>query len=1033
MMGINPLEKEWEKQGLSLREYQREGVIEMDSWYRAGHGGINGDEMGLGKTCQAIVQMLRLKEDGKGPFLVVCPLSVCDHWMSEVARFSCGTLNPVGYYGYEAERAEVLKKLGKLERNTVFIAPYHVFRQHSALIDDLQEKSKLKFEVVIVDEAHAIKNSDSQLAESLKPYRGRAWFLLMTGTPIQNHLGELYALFTFVDPKRFADQPTARSDFVARYKNDAKLPELRMILSQYLIRRTKDVVCKELPSCEQVIIYHNLTEIQKKLYLDIIAKDYDSLLTTTSNNTQSLINIQMQLRKCVSHPYLFKGVEPEPFEEGEHIVEASGKLQVLDRLLRYLKERKHRCLIFSQFVIVLDIVQDFMNLRGYNYERLDGSVRAEERFEAINEFQNAAKNNRKRGRRAKDDGPWCFLLTTRSGGVGLNLTGADTVIFLDADWNPQNDIQAMARCHRIGQDKPVRVIRLIGRYTVEQHMNARIRDKLKFTDKVMGNEEIKLSAVDMLDMIKKSLGTLKEQKIENYQLVSDQDLECVIGQTNRVGEWMPMKGDEENQIPATLRLDPDEVDKRDTDYNDYRVFQGRQFRVSAKDEAAFEELRLLKFAGTTRRAKLNRFMGERSIEGVENDEEIAEKIKKAEEYRAIAAEKRRKAAEEKKEATWTANGYQSNKLPPPVGTDQNDEIQDEVEEGVGLFYVHGDVTKPQKSDDDRTNVCLILHCVDNSGKFGKGGIFSALRAKDPTIAERYELISRMGDMKMGDCHLVEDVKELRGAGEEEASTSSRCKEDVVLFVALSSKHRDDLRPALLEQCFTRIAEYARQNNASVHMARIGYGTSLSWYTVERLLKKCFTNHGIPTYIYYFARHRRPEASLSPQQTPAGSSKRPNQSPRGPNKRPRVAKQSGSGSDDEEEEEKEEEDDDSSSASSSASEHDWSEGDEETSDDEAISSSEDEVDDEELKVLRAQHEDLIHDVIVHNGGYVVSEESELVDVTHAVVPPEILESSSKFSNFRKLFPEDCLFIEETWFSDCVKSGKRVDTVAYDVCK
>ncbi|KAK6050275.1 helicase protein, partial [Cooperia oncophora] len=278
----------------------------------------------------------------------------------------------------------------------------------------------------------------------------------------------------------------------------------------------------------------------------------------------------------------------------ERAFEKCAVFQILDRLLKYLKERNHRCLIFSQFVIFLDIIQDFMTLRGYNYERIDGNVRAEERYAAINEFQNAAKRSRTR-KRGQDDGPWCFLLTTKSGGVGLNLTGADTVIFLDADWNPQNDMQAMARSHRIGQDKPVRVIRLIGRYTVEQHMNAHIRDKLKFTDRVMGNEEVKTSAFDMLAMIKHSLGTLREQKNKSYEL-SDKDLESVIGQTNAAGEWMPINGGKKNKIPAALQLDPDEVDKRDTDYNDYRVFQGRQFRVSAKDEAAFEQLRLLKFS-----------------------------------------------------------------------------------------------------------------------------------------------------------------------------------------------------------------------------------------------------------------------------------------------------------------------------------------------------------------------------------------------------------------------------------------------------
>ncbi|KAL6732400.1 hypothetical protein Aduo_003162 [Ancylostoma duodenale] len=661
MTDVNPLAKEWEKHGLVLREYQKEGVEMMDSWYQAGHGGINGDEMGLGKTCQAIVQMLRMKEDGKGPFLVVSPLSVCDHWSSEVERFSCGTLNPVGYHGYEAARAELLKQLGKLQKNTVFIVPFHIFRGDAEIIAKFQEKSKLRFDVVIVDEAHNIKNSECQLAEALKPTE--AWFLLMTGTPIQNHLGELYSLLTFVDPDQFKDTIKARTAFIERYKDNANLPGLRKILSQYLIRRTKDLVCKELPSCEQVILYHNITEMQKKLYLDIIARDYEDLLMTTNQKHQSLNNIHMQLRKCVLHPYLFKGVEPEPFVEGEHMVEASGKFLVLDRLLRYLKEKKHKCLIFSQFVIVLDIVQDFMNLRGYNYERFDGSVRAEERFAAISNFQ---RSKTKKGRRSPEkDDPWCFLLTTKAGGVGLNLSAADTVIFLDADWNPQNDIQAMARCHRIGQNKPVRVIRLIARYTVEQHMHARIRDKLKFTDKVMGNEEVKVTAFDMLGMIKQSLGTLKEQKYVKYEL-TDKDLESVIGETNADGEWLPMKNDKENQVPAALRLDPDDVDKQDTDYNDYRVYEGRHYRISAKDEAAFEELRLLRLAGTKRNGKRRSYVDgdEEGKDVIVRSDDVLKRMEQAHEL----SEKRKIAAQAKKDALWTANGECPNTASAGQGT-----------------------------------------------------------------------------------------------------------------------------------------------------------------------------------------------------------------------------------------------------------------------------------------------------------------------------------------------------------------------------
>ncbi|CAJ0598643.1 unnamed protein product [Cylicocyclus nassatus] len=612
MVNVNPSAKEWQGRGLRLREYQKEGVNVMDSWYKAGHGGINGDEMGLGKTCQAIMLMLRMKFRGKGPFLVLCPLSVVDHWVAEIERFSCGLLDPVSFLGFEKARRISLKHLAKLLKNTVFVVPYHIFRRDSQLLSNLQVKSELSFDVIIVDEAHNLKNTRTQLAEKLKPYKGEGWFLLMTGTPIQNHTGELYSLLTFVDPFQFKDDLQSCKNFVETYKNEANLPALKRILSKYLMRRTKEEVCKELPVCEQVVIYHDITELQKRLYLDIIVKDREALLHATGNLV-SLKNLHMQLRKCVVHPYLFKGVEPEPFVEDEHIVQVSGKFQILDRLLLYLKKKQHRCLVFSQFVRVLDIVQDLLELRGYEYERLDGNVPAEERFRAINNFQRTLKKPR-----ATLEDPWCFLLSTKAGGVGLNLSAADTVIILDADWNPQNDIQAMARCHRIGQSKPVRVICLIGRYTVEQHMHARIREKLKYTDKVMGNDEAKLTAVDLLSMIKQSLGSLREQRHGNELKLSDDDLEAVIGKTNNKGEWLPL-WEKEHLMPGLSRLDPDEVDRQDTDYDDYLVFEGHRYRISAKDEAAFEELRLMSYAEQPR-AKRRRV--EEKIDGQGIDKQL---------------------------------------------------------------------------------------------------------------------------------------------------------------------------------------------------------------------------------------------------------------------------------------------------------------------------------------------------------------------------------------------------------------------------
>lgn len=185
----------------------------------------------------------------------------------------------------------------------------------------------------------------------------------------------------------------------------------------------------------------------------------------------------MELRKCVNHPYLFDGVEPQPFTLGEHLVEASGKLRVLDRLLHVLRRDGHRVLLFSQMTRMLDVLQDYLGFRGYAYERLDGSVRGEERFAAVAAFH-------------RDEQAFVFLLSTRAGGQGLNLVGADTVIIYDADWNPQNDLQAIARAHRLGQRRPVKVIRLTARHTVEEVIDRRSQRKLRLTRAVVNHARL---------------------------------------------------------------------------------------------------------------------------------------------------------------------------------------------------------------------------------------------------------------------------------------------------------------------------------------------------------------------------------------------------------------------------------------------------------------------------------------------------------------------------------------------------------------
>eukprot|EP00731_Ephydatia_muelleri_P023270 Em0015g853a len=304
---------------------------------------------------------------------------------------------------------------------------------------------------MIIDEGHRLKNSSSVLYGILKQIKV-PFHLLLTGTPVQNNLSECAANLC----TQFSN-----------IKDEGVASMLHFVLQPFLLRRVKSEVLLDLPEKSEVILYTGLSAVQKKLYKAILTKDVSAF--GESGSKTRLMNVLVQLRKCVNHPYLFDGVEPEPFEAGEHLIEASGKLFIIDKLLAHLKSRGHRVLMFSQMTRMLDVIQDY---RGYTYERLDGSVRGEERFLAVKNFSN-------------DPESFVFLLSTRAGGQGLNLVGADTIIFVDSDFNPQNDLQAAARAHRIGQIRPVKVIRLLGKNTVEKVILKRAYAKLELTATVI--------------------------------------------------------------------------------------------------------------------------------------------------------------------------------------------------------------------------------------------------------------------------------------------------------------------------------------------------------------------------------------------------------------------------------------------------------------------------------------------------------------------------------------------------------------------
>jgi len=331
---------------------------------------------------------------------------------------------------------------------------------------------KFAWQYLVVDEAHKLKNESSVLSKMLRKISSK-YRLLLTGTPLQNNLQELWALLNFLVPEMFSSADEFQSFFdlsrkgtekETEEKNKKVIEKLHKILRPFMLRRIKKEAEKELPPKTEMHIKVGLTESQKKIYRNLLTKS-----AIDNGSTFSFYrNLVMQLRKACNHPYLFEGIEEEGLDDfGEHIINVSGKMKVLDKLMEKSVEEENQVLVFSTFTSMLDILEDYCAFRSYEYCRLDGSTELDDREEQIDEF--TKENSTKK----------VFLISTRAGGLGINLMTANIVVLYDSDWNPQIDLQAMDRAHRIGQKKPVSVFRFITENTIEEKMVEKQALKLK--------------------------------------------------------------------------------------------------------------------------------------------------------------------------------------------------------------------------------------------------------------------------------------------------------------------------------------------------------------------------------------------------------------------------------------------------------------------------------------------------------------------------------------------------------------------------
>ncbi|KAI8942287.1 hypothetical protein NX059_000366 [Plenodomus lindquistii] len=628
----------------TMKPYQLSGLSYLVHLYNNGFSGILGDEMGLGKTLQTLSLFQYLEEldrkngvssEEQRPYLVVCPLSVLNSWVTEAEKW-VPELKVLRFHGATSERARLKKvaqgmedmkgretkrakarkankkagqKLSKLSANDedssykIIVTTYDTFQSEQSWF-----KTAFVWRYVVLDEGHKIKSSVTQISTALR-HISAEYRLILTGTPLQNNLVEMWALLAWLYPTVFIDKTETlfkeSFDLNKGKVNRKTMDDARRLLELIMLRRMKDSpsVNLGLPPKEEVLLYVPLTPMQKFWYTRLLTRIDDGMLNelfadgktkekaaiaqdqqedqllqkaekliegtpgdwdetaeimretiakeqaATSDNAPAkgawmkLMNLVMQLRKCCSHPYLLPGVAPDPYYVGDHIIRGSGKFILLEKLLKHtVFEQGKKVLIFSGFTRTLDYCEDLLSLisnygEKFRHLRLDGSSARARRNLDIRLFNQQGSDYK------------VMLLSTRAGGLGINLTSAQDVIFLDEDWNPQITLQAEARAHRIGQTKPVTIYKLCTQGTVEEQMMGRIRKKLYLSAKItesmqsihakqdstknsrgrpsMNEDMPQMDTSQLMTLVRRGAQTLSHPEIDVKEMVS-WDLETML-------------------------------------------------------------------------------------------------------------------------------------------------------------------------------------------------------------------------------------------------------------------------------------------------------------------------------------------------------------------------------------------------------------------------------------------------------------------------------------------------------------------------
>lgn len=521
--------------GGKLKEYQIKGLQWMISLYNNNLNGILADEMGLGKTIQTIslITYLIERKHQSGPYLVIVPLSTLTNWNLEFEKWA-PSISRIVYKGPPNTRKQHQEKI-RQGRFQVLLTTYEY------IIKDRPILSKIKWFHMIIDEGHRMKNSNSKLSATIQTYYNTRFRLILTGTPLQNNLTELWAMLNFVLPSIFKSSTTFDEWFNTPFANTGgqdkmELTEeeqilvirrLHKVLRPFLLRRLKKDVEKDLPDKTEKVIKCKFSALQSKLYKQMVTHNKIAVSDGKGGKTgaRGLSNMIMQLRKLCNHPFVFDEVENvmNPMSISNDLLwRTAGKFELLDRILPKYQATGHRVLMFFQMTAIMDIMEDYLRYRHMEYLRLDGTTKSDERSDLLREFN------------APDSKYFMFLLSTRAGGLGLNLQTADTVIIYDSDWNPHQDLQAQDRAHRIGQKNEVRILRLISSNSVEEKILERARFKLDMDGKVIqaGRFDNKSSETDRDAMLRTLLETADMAESGEQEEMEDEELNMLLARND---------------------------------------------------------------------------------------------------------------------------------------------------------------------------------------------------------------------------------------------------------------------------------------------------------------------------------------------------------------------------------------------------------------------------------------------------------------------------------------------------------------------